>query len=461
MGDYKVIVVRAVDGTREAVLSEKSPWYQDALQTLFVKSAEAVQNYIASNGFAFVSSIGKQTTKQTGGHESDTDSSSTVLSECESLSDGETVSVTSVGRLKKRRGRKAGKSGKAASSTTAELRQPRARARSPSVSPSRARSRSSSSSSSDDELHYSPPTLPSACAPHGGAGGRTLPPWTIPTTPWPLPKASSAVPAAHPPPPPPPPPPQPTSPGGNPSSGSGTTPARPPPPSFIPPKPPVVTRASEPMLCPPPSAARYNHTDSAPSNGTNHTGNFVPRPPSITPFHDVILAIRWRDQGGAPMLVLHQMSRLSMTSIRDAALAEVRRQPNTGVYRPGQAPGSISPLSNVALSPRLRAAVKAMVLDGTEYGLTGWTGDDLTRLVALLSRGITRNSPAGGGYLPKFEVEVWEDGRMTTAPMPVPDPMLRTGPWMVAGGRGYSAEKSMQQPGNPRVHYGPHFVTGC
>ncbi|KAK3302539.1 uncharacterized protein B0T15DRAFT_496998 [Chaetomium strumarium] len=417
LGDFKAIVVKTVDGNREAVLSEKAPSYQDALEALFVRSAEAVQNYIATNGFACVSNIGKQTPKHTGGHgggdESDTDSSSTVnLSECESLSDDETVSVTSVGRLKKRRGRKADKSAKTASSTKAKPRQPRSRARSPSVLTDRARSRSSSSSSSGDELHYGPPTLPSACAPHGGAGCRTWPLRAVPTTPWPLPKASSAFTAGHPPPPPPPPP-QPASAGGNQSSGSGTAPARPPPPSFMGLKPPVG------------------------------------QPTSVTPLRDVILEIRWRGHG--ERRVLHQMPQLSLARIRDAALTEVRRQPSTWL----NAPGLTSPhVGNFSLTRRLRATVKDMVLDGVEYGLTGWAGDDLTRLIGLLRP--TRDGPGSGGGLPKFEVEVWEDNSNTSAHGewaaaleqlrdPIQPPAPPPVPW-AAGGRGPSAQRPMQPP---------------
>ncbi|KAK4238580.1 hypothetical protein C8A03DRAFT_33392 [Achaetomium macrosporum] len=426
----KAIVVRAVDGNREAVLSEKAPCYLDALQALFVKSAEAVQNYIATNGFAFVSSIGKQTPVHTGSHdssdESDTDSSSTVTlseSECESLSDDETVSVSSVGRLKKRSKRKAGKPAKTTSSAKPKSRQPRSRARSPSVSAGRSRSRSSSSSSSDEELHYGPPTLPSPHVLPKRASLLVLPrPFPKPS--WP-PTALSAA-AGHPPPPPP--PPQAVSAGGNQTSGSGTTPACPPPPPFITLNPPVATRTSEPIPCPPHPAGRHINIDPPPSTGTGQAGNVVHHPTNICPLRDVILEIHWRGHG--VHRVLHRMSQITLTGIRDAALADVRRQPSTW-----NVPGVDSPHHLRSVLQGLRATAKAMVVDGMEYGLTRWAGDDLTRLIGALCT--THNSPASGGGLPKlakFEVEVWSDdggtfghGRTVTTFPTTPSPLRKMG----------------------------------
>ncbi|KAJ4304042.1 hypothetical protein N0V88_001647 [Collariella sp. IMI 366227] len=154
LGTYKAIVLKTQNRVREVLLSETGASVTEALQNLLVKSAEATQNYISSNGFDFpyiVKKRAKRAARKGEEHDSDSSSSSLTLDDCDSLSDDETVSVSSVGRVKKRRQRKADKSGSSKSKT----RQPRARSRSPSSI--RTRSRSPCSSSSDSETPYIPP----------------------------------------------------------------------------------------------------------------------------------------------------------------------------------------------------------------------------------------------------------------------------------------------------------------
>jgi Wiskott-Aldrich syndrome protein len=162
LGNFKAIVLRTDYDARVALLSETAPSLDDALQALHVRSAEAVQNYIGTNGFAFRSS--KRRSRDIG-YDSDSASSSVTLDDCESLSDNETVSVTSVGRAKRSSRRKADKAAKR-SAGKHKARHGRSRSRSPSFSTTRARSHSTcSSSSSELEPNYDPTTMPPGRAP--------------------------------------------------------------------------------------------------------------------------------------------------------------------------------------------------------------------------------------------------------------------------------------------------------
>jgi Wiskott-Aldrich syndrome protein len=195
LGNFKAIVLRTDYNVRVALLSETAPSFYDALQALHVRSAEAVQSYIGTNGFAFRSS--KRRSRDIG-YDSDSASSSVTLDDCESLSDNETVSVTSVGRAKRSSRRKADKAAKR-SAGKHKARHGRSRSRSPSFSTTRARSHSTcSSSSSELEPHYDPPTMPPRRAPFLNGFSQRMPPR-------PPPNAFSAFSMGPPPPPPPPP----------------------------------------------------------------------------------------------------------------------------------------------------------------------------------------------------------------------------------------------------------------
>ncbi|SPQ22733.1 3ef01d68-ba12-40cc-b8da-be349570c5b2 [Thermothielavioides terrestris] len=179
LGTFTAIVLRTESGTRKPLLSETASSVYDALQALHVKSAEAVRTYIATNGFAPVSSIKQRDGKRSSGYDgvfdSDSASSTLTLDDCESLSDDETVSVTSVGKAKKRSRRRASKAANA-SAARRKTRQGRSRSRSPSSSTARARSRSASSSSSGSEMSYSPPAIPSRRPPNPHGFSRAIPP---------------------------------------------------------------------------------------------------------------------------------------------------------------------------------------------------------------------------------------------------------------------------------------------
>ncbi|KAH6849727.1 hypothetical protein B0I37DRAFT_413182 [Chaetomium sp. MPI-CAGE-AT-0009] len=420
LGTFKGIVLKTENGIREAVLAETAPSYDDALRALLIKSAEAVQNYINTNGFALPSSVKSQNSKPSrydDSHESD--SSTVTLDDCESLSDDETVSVTSVGRVKRSRRRRANRANRAGktSSTKHKTRQGRTRSRSPSFSTTRARSRSSCSSSSEYELHYDPPVPPSQRPPFLNAFHQRMPPRPPQNT-------FSTLPTA-----PPPRPPPPAGHQGLPPNGFApamTMPPPPPPPapfSFankLPPNPPLPTAT---LTTTPTSPAANN------SNNNNPTPHHNPNPNHSTPqpTHDLILHIRWRHHG--ERRTLEQIPTggsgggISARSLQQAALAFVRRQPASfsqqvpGGAGAGGGAGSSSTNNNTHLRlAGLRAAVRAVVVDGVVYDLGGWVGDDLTRVVEGLKGGGGASGGAGAGagegvgMLPRFEVEVWNEG---------------------------------------------------
>ena len=441
-------MLKIENGTREVVLAETAPSYYEALQALHIKSAEAVQNYINSNGFDLVPSIKKQKPKANrydDSHESD--SSTVTLDDCESLSDNETVSVTSVGRTKRNR-RKADRTAKT-NPTRHKARQGRTRSRSPSFSTTRARSRSTCSSSSDYELHYDPPVLPTSRPPWLDTFRQRMPPR-------PPQNAFSTFPTGAPPPPPPPP----SGHQGHPPRRFAPGLAMPPPPppapfSFtnkLPPNPPMPPT----VLNIPPTSPQTNNNNNNPTpyhnqnqnhhpNSNNSNNNSTPHP---QPTHDVILHIRWRHHGERHILeqiptnttnttnttttatkpgttnnnstntnstTTPPTSSLTTPAIQQAALSFIRRQPASfNSYQPQAAP----PRWQLA---GLRAQVKAVVVDGVVYDLGRWAGEDLGRVVDGVRRATAASAAAavtgtaGGGDcgmegMLRFEVEVWNEG---------------------------------------------------
>ncbi|KAK3900122.1 hypothetical protein C8A05DRAFT_36237, partial [Staphylotrichum tortipilum] len=102
LGAYKAIVLKAEHGKRDALLSESGPVLPAALEALHARSAEAVQNYIGTNGFAFFTPAAKNAERKRAAagarrrdedaHDDDNDdgsdsdsSAATTLDECESL----------------------------------------------------------------------------------------------------------------------------------------------------------------------------------------------------------------------------------------------------------------------------------------------------------------------------------------------------------------------------------------
>ena len=366
MGTFKALVLKSENGKRDVLLSETAPSASEALQALHNRSAEAVQNYIGTNGFAFKKRRARDG-HETDGYESTTTVSTATLEECESLSDDETISVTSVGQAKRSSRRKANKSGKEKTASKHKQRQGRSRSRSPSFSTTRVRSHSASSSSSGSEINDTLParrypvvikTLPQRPPPRAPQNG-----FTVPLHPLPPPSGiwNNAMP----------------------TTGPG-------------------------MLNPgPPAPASFSFT--YPNNPVNSSPLSPSSAPTIVPgglppqqqqqtLHDIVLTIRWRN---SERRTLEQTPNISVRAIQAAALAFVRRQPIPLANLPPQDP----------LAPRmplagLKATVKSVVVDGAVYDLTGYLGDDLTRLVESLA---SPGSPGGGvgkGSVPRFEVEV-------------------------------------------------------
>jgi Wiskott-Aldrich syndrome protein len=127
--------------------------------------------------------------------------------------------------------------------------------------------------------------------------------------------------------------------------------------------------------------------------------------------HDIILLIRWRHHG--ERRALEQTSHMTVRGIQQAALAFVRRQAASFVNVP-PAEGRTLPAYRMLMAG-LMAAVKAVVVDGVAYDLSGYAGEDLSRFVAsLASSSGSGTSPSGTGAkvggVPLFEVEVWNMG---------------------------------------------------
>ncbi|KAL2140602.1 hypothetical protein VTI28DRAFT_3612 [Corynascus sepedonium] len=436
LGTFRAIVLRTENGTREALLSETAPSLNEALQALHVKSAEAVQNYISSNGFALASSVKNRRSRlDSDDDDVGSDDSTVTLDECGPLSDDETASVTSVGRTK-RSGRKANKPGKT-SSTRRKVRQGRARCRSPSLSTGRGRSLSSCSSSSSYEPHYDPPTIPSRRPPIFHGFSQRIPPRPAQNT-FPF-----MLRGHHPAPPPPPPgPPRFTS-----AAYSGP-PARPSPFSFN--KPPLNT-ANATTVTPSPTPTSSND-----QHPTVHQSHSPHQQPQQQPLHDLVLHIRWRHHG--ERRVLEQTPHMTVRGLQQSALSFVRRRAasftngsqdnkndiTTGIAYEGDHSSSNNPTAHHYQHhdlSGLRATLRSVVVNGVAYDLTGWVGDDLGRLVESLgcsSPSAVSSSPslassatatgaatgseetqsgrgAGGGRqggvtpMPMFEVEVWGD----------------------------------------------------
>ncbi|EAQ91422.1 hypothetical protein CHGG_03357 [Chaetomium globosum CBS 148.51] len=474
LGTFRAIVLKTENGIREVLLAETAPSYYEALQALHVKSAEAVQNYINTNGFALASGVKKQSpnaSRYDDSHESD--SSTVTLDDCESLSDDETVSVTSVGKTKRNR-RKANRATKT-SSTKHKTRQGRTRSRSPSFSTTRARSRSTCSSSSDYELHYDPPAPLPNRAPFLNSFPQRMPPR-------PPQNAFSAFPTGAPPPPPPPPGPQ----GLPPNRFAPATTMPPPPPpaaplfftNKLPPNSPMPPTILTTPPTPPQANPNHNHNNPNPTSPTQTTQTT----------QDLILHIRWRHHGErrtVEQVPTRGRGSISARSLQQAALACCRRQPAsfTSFQTPpapssGQqhqqhqhqhGPSSVTQWRLAGLS----AAVRAVVVEGVVYDLGGWSGDDLGRVVKGLRAGAGVEAGAGdgegeGGMLLRFEIDVWNEGWASPGVMPwgggggasgapAPGGLMSTRPGMGAGsgsGSGSPPRSLFSSSGAPAQNQG-------
>ena len=392
MGTFKALVLKIENGKRDVLLSETAPSASEALQALHNRSAEAVQNYIGTNGFGLKKRQAADG-HETDGYESTTTVSTVTLEECESLSDDETISVTSVGQAKRSSRRKANKSGKEKTASKHKQRQGRSRSRSPSFSATRVRSHSTSSSSSGSEINDNPPSrrypvvikVPQRQPPRPSQNGFSVPHHPLPP------------------------------PSGIWNNGMTTGPGMM---NMMNPAPPAPA---------PSHPAPFSLPFSYPNPPASSPLPLSPAPATLPgqhqhqqPLHDIVLSIRWRN---SERRTLEQTPHISVRAIQAAALAFVRRQPVPLANLPAHDP----------LAPRmplagLKAVVKSVLVDGTAYDLTGYLGDDLTRLVeSLASPGSAGGSVAKGG-VPRFEVEVVNLG----VPGGLP-PQMRV-PQIVSGG---------------------------
>ncbi|KAK0645902.1 hypothetical protein B0T16DRAFT_390433 [Cercophora newfieldiana] len=401
LGGFKAIAAKAEDGSREALLSESGANVQEALQRLFLRSAEAVQHHITANGFDFApekdddSDFGSVSGK---GGDDDGDASTD-----ESLSDNETVSVASTrkanhgGRGKLRQS--TSKSNRASAPVRANTRRPRSRTRSPSTA--RSASVSSTRASSPDTARADHDAAAShvrwRAHPHPGYGMQIRPPHMH--TPWRSDPNLSRQPfvmrppvftgknnnqghlhygmfttgpgAAAPPPPPPP------------TTAQPTNPTPPPPPAPSGTSSSVVPTVAAPPAAPLPATKVFQDIfPPAPTNAKPQQG-FLPFPGKQQPPHllrDVRLRIRFEGGKKHERRILEQMP-LTMRGIHNAAAAYLRRQPANNRMWPA------------------RVAVRQIMVGGAEYDLSGYRGDDLRPLVDSYTAG-------AGAVVPEVEVEV-------------------------------------------------------
>ncbi|KAK4231566.1 hypothetical protein QBC38DRAFT_451191 [Podospora fimiseda] len=381
LGSFKALVLRTEDGVRDVLLSETSPTLQDALYGIHAKSAAAVQNYISSNGFGFAASkspsrlvvvesdeednsdtASVSSTVTIDDDDDDDDDDGEIRSPYESLSDNETVSVTSTAaRLKKRS--KHSSSG-------------------PRMIPS-----SFEGQNKIGWMHSipapPPPSRRGPFFPQQQHNHHQMPPGFTQRV-----RNNNTSVHPHPPPPPPPPPP--------PAPPTGPGPQRPQqqqqqqqqqpnfPPGFPFPNM-TMMHGGLPPPPPPPPAPPAPSTITQPSSPTNKKG------------HDVLLHITWRGHG--TQRVLETIPAWSVKAVKDTALAYVRRCPsNFGVT-----------VSGVEKTPArlwgMRGVVKGVNVDGGEYDLSGWGGDDLRGVL-----GISYGGGMGAKGVVRFEVEVFGGG---------------------------------------------------
>ncbi|KAK4143862.1 uncharacterized protein C8A04DRAFT_28430 [Dichotomopilus funicola] len=441
-GNFKAIVLKTQDGARKAVLSAAAPRYEDALALLLTKSAEAVQEHVDAHGFGLVSQPKEQHVKLDDGveFEKDSGSSTVTLDDYESLSDDETVSITSVGQAKRKSRRrietrqspaKTRQATKAKESGHPKERRGRSRSRSPFKLPiTRTRSRSirsdtsSSESGSDYESHDDnrsrpPPPAPQSSrrmAPFSAFGkpANSANPDPRPFVPG-LPKFTAKYPATSaasllPPPPPPPPP-----------SSISCAPRHMPRPLSMPPIPPIN------VSYPP---GNNNTTAANANNPPFRPQRFVPPPPPPPPpppftqptpnqpqpqpkTHDIALRIRWRGHG--EHRVLERLA-LYPHSIQQAALSYVKRRPYSFE--------NIQPSAAPTVFSGLKAALRNVSVDGVVYDLGAWSSEtsstgtaagggsgsgraDLARVIEGLLP-----STSSSAVIPVFEVDQQRDWQL-------------------------------------------------
>ncbi|KAK4448570.1 hypothetical protein QBC34DRAFT_426321 [Podospora aff. communis PSN243] len=366
LGGFKAIAAKAEDGRREALLSESGANVQEALQRLFLRSAEAVQHHITANGFDFAPEKDDDSDfGSVSGRAQDDDDASTD----ESLSDNETVSVASTSKANhnSRRVRQSGKANnKAPVPARANTRRPRSR--SPSPSTARSASASSSRASSPDASRGGPDAshVRWRAPPHPGYGMQIRPPHMH--TPWRsdpnLSRQSFPRPPVF---------------MGNPVANPLTNPGLPPAPSTLS-VPPAAALPGAPLpttkvfqdVFPPAPAPAKPQQPSPPFPGKQQA--------PTTLLRDVRLRFRFEGGKQPERRVLEQMP-LTMRGVHNAAAAYLRRQSRNNSVWPA------------------RVSVRQIIIGDVEYDLSGYRGDDLRPLMDSHASG-------SGTVVPEFEIEV-------------------------------------------------------
>ncbi|KAK1831715.1 hypothetical protein QBC39DRAFT_371659 [Podospora conica] len=383
LGTFKAIAAVTQDGCREALLSESGATVQEALQMLFLRSAEAVQNHIKTAGFDFAPYD----------DEEDDDEEEDVFatgSADESLSDNEAISVVSVRPVPRRKlpltktrssGSGSGNGSKQPVKANTRRRRSRSRSRSP-TSTNRSRSSSSSGSDDDDDEHQEqqPQQVRWSLPPHPNMNYNMHPRPSHPFQPGPLPRPPNSMnfalgPRKHVFPP-----------------GFGM-------PLGMPPMPPMTSGFHPP---PPPGAT-------APKQD-QHT------PQTAQPARDISLLILVTDHANStrPPVERRVLAQAPLTSraIEDAARAYVRQE-----------------FSEVSVTAALQ---RVTLPSGAEFDVSGWRGGDL--------KGWVDAGLGGGGGIPHFVVQV---GMWPSTPRPgaqVP-PAPVPGVVQVGEGQGQAGKK--------------------
>lgn len=424
LGGFKAIAVKAEDGHRSPLFSEAGPTLHEALQRLFVRSAEAVEHHINTTGFDFVLA------KDEDGDDSDFEAHprNDDLSSDGSVSDDETISIASQARNgsgvppARPRPSKHGKS-EASGANKANVRRPRSC--SPSSTRSRSRSRSSSLSSCASSRGHSrrrpipgsgsepePPHVRWRSQTHGHVHpGYSLPirPPHMHIAPW---RSDPNLPrppfAAH-------------------------------PPVFAPSVPPVSLGMTvsgnadvTPPPFPPPAPAAAPQNLTPPSSSSSPFSLFPPPPPPLASTtgagpgqrfkapdqaqvprwgQDIRLLIRWCGRGDQREQHVLEHCPLTMRALQNAAVTYVRCNPDMF--------SCVSPSSHESsrhesrsgnrlhIPGMLRATIRRIVIgtgdERVEYDVTSYPGEDLQGLVDCVETGTEKKMG-----IPQVEVDVSE-----------------------------------------------------
>jgi hypothetical protein len=374
-GKWKAIALRSYKDLREEFISSKqSESVQKALESLHLKSAEAVSGYIKTNGFSLPPEV-------TAESDSDDDDNRSIVSGHSTVSGYDSVVDTSDDDELRT----------PASSSAPRIIHVRAKGPRGVCKRSKARkSRRYKETYDEIDEEYMPPTV------------RPPPPAFPPRQPQPQP-GPPAWPAAAGPPrggiPPPPPPSIPLS-HRNSAAVLPMQPPPPPPPAYV---------------YQPPAVGLGAPGGSAPAPA-NHLPPPPPPPPGLRPVgpaprgarpgparqYNVRIAIRWLQHGEVRTL---ECCPASLRALQDTSVSYVRR--NISAFQ------NVAPLdySNTRM---LVAHVKQAFFGSEAYDMAGYRGDDLSKLLNVLSQ----------DDVPLFEVDVETVRPIPPPPPPNPGPLV-------------------------------------